>query len=184
MVKKILLFVAAVAVITGCAKVQVVAPKEPIKVDIAMRLDVYQHVAKDIDAIEDLVTGGKAPGQQSLLRGFVGVAYAEEGLSPEIEKAAMRRKARYGVLNAAESKGQIGETNTGYVELRPAGKGDSGLKDIVSAENSDRAVIYSSIAKKNGATVAEVQKMYAKKLQSGAPTGTPIESEPGEWRVK
>ena len=34
------LMVAAV----GCAKVQVQAPKEPIKVDITMRLDVYQHV--------------------------------------------------------------------------------------------------------------------------------------------
>jgi len=31
----------------GCAKVQVQAPKEPIKVDISMRLDVYQHVEKD-----------------------------------------------------------------------------------------------------------------------------------------
>ena len=45
-------------VLGGCASVQVNAPKEPIKMDISMRLDVYQHVVKDIDDIESIVAGG------------------------------------------------------------------------------------------------------------------------------
>ena len=41
----------------GCATVRMKAPKEPIKVDISMRLDIYQHVQKDIEAIENIVSG-------------------------------------------------------------------------------------------------------------------------------
>ena len=43
----------------GCARVMVQAPKEPIKVDISMRLDVYQHIQNDIDDIESIVSGSK-----------------------------------------------------------------------------------------------------------------------------
>ena len=49
--KKIFLACCAVVIGLGCARVRVEAPKEAIKVDISMRLDVYQHVQKDIDEI-------------------------------------------------------------------------------------------------------------------------------------
>ena len=178
---KIGIIFSALLVAVGCARVQVVAPKDPIKVDIAMRLDVYQHVEKDIDAIENIVSGNKPSGKLiSMLNHFVGVAYAEEGLSAEVEGAAMRRKARYQGLASAESSGRIGENKSGFVELR----GDASLGSLVSDENSDRMVIYRSISEKNGAALNEVQKLYAKKLQSGAPSGTPIESDSGEWTTK
>ena len=55
----------------GCAKVRVEAPKEAFKVDISMRLDIYQHVGKDIDSIENIVSGAaqkqSAPGAKNLL---------------------------------------------------------------------------------------------------------------------
>ena len=38
------LLILAIIISLGCAKVQVQAPKEPIKVDISMRLDIYQHI--------------------------------------------------------------------------------------------------------------------------------------------
>ncbi len=185
MVRKLGIIFTVLFVALGCARVQVVAPKDPIKVDIAMRLDVYQHVEKDINTIEDIVSGKKSGGKpQSMLNYFVGVAYAEEGLSAEVEGAAMSRKARYQDLASAESSGHIGENRSGFVELRAAGTGDASLDSLVSAENSDRMIIYNSIAGKNGATLDEVQKLYAKKLQSGAPSGTPIESASGEWMTK
>lgn len=185
MLRKVSIFITAIFVVTGCARVQVVAPKEPIKVDIAMRLDVYQHVEKDIDAIEEMVSGNKAAGKlHSMLSYFTGIAYAEEGLSGDIEEAAMRRGARYDRLAAAESKGLIGETNSGLLELRGAGSSDASLNELVSAENNDRMIIYRSVAKKNGATLDEVRELYAKKLQAKAPSGTPVESASGEWRAK
>jgi hypothetical protein len=61
--KMIYLAVMILFLSVGCARVRVEAPKEAIKLDISMRLDIYQHVAKDIDAIEDIVSGsgGKTP---------------------------------------------------------------------------------------------------------------------------
>lgn len=181
MVRKIGVIFIVLFIAIGCARVQVVAPKDPIKVDIAMRLDVYQHVEKDINAIEDIVSGKTPSGKlQSMLNSFVGFAYAEEGLSIEAEGAAMRRKARYQDLVSAESSGRIGENKSGFVELR----GEASYNGLVSAENGDRMIIYRSIAEKNGAALSEVQKLYANKLQSSAPTGTPIESASGEWLIK
>ncbi|MDP2911312.1 MAG: hypothetical protein Q8N76_03140, partial [Candidatus Omnitrophota bacterium] len=55
------IFIVSIALVAflGCARVRVEAPKDPIKLDISMRLDIYQHVAKDIDAIEGIVSGNE-----------------------------------------------------------------------------------------------------------------------------
>ena len=177
----------------GCARMQVGGTKEPIKMDISMRLDIYQHVQKDIDDIESIVSGAKedkkAGDKQSLLGMIVGEAYAQDDLSPELEQAALRRKDRLTELSSWEEKGVIGENKNGFVEIRNSQGADSSVSQIVSAENSDRMIIYQSIAKKNGTLVAEVQKLYAKRLQQNAPSGTPIEAvseETGavEWKTK
>jgi uncharacterized protein YdbL (DUF1318 family) len=161
----------------GCARLRVEGPKEPIKLDITMRLDVYQHVTKDIDAIESMVNAPAAAPKksngQSLLHLFVGYAYAQEGLSPEVQEAVKRRRDRLSELSSLESAGIVGENKSGLVEIR--GKGDAGAQALVSAENSDRMVIYQSVAKKNGTSVSDVQMLYAKRLQNDAPAGTPIE---------
>ncbi len=58
--KKFWVILGVLVVFFGCARVRVEAPKEAIKLDISMRLDIYQHVTKDIDAIEDIVSGGSS----------------------------------------------------------------------------------------------------------------------------
>jgi len=158
----------------GCARVEVQAPKEPIKVDISMRLDIYQHVEKDIDAIESIVSGGKE--KQSFLDYFISNAYAEEGLSSEVEQAALRRRDRLSELSAWQSKGVIGENKRGFVEIVKQSSADPSLGQLVNQENSDRRIIYESLAKKNNTTVGEIEKLYAQRLQSSAPAGCPIET--------
>ena len=190
--KTFILALAGLIVCTGCARVRVEAPKDPIKVDISMRLDVYQHVEKDIDAIEDIVSGSKTEPQskvyQNLLGLFVEDAYASEGLSPAVEQAALRRKDRLSELTSWQSQGVVGENRSGLVEIRNSEKADASVKALVAAENSDRMVIYQGIAEKNGTSVAEVQKLYAKHLQDAAPGGTPIEVSDGasasQWKIK
>ncbi len=181
----------ALAAFFGCARVRVEAPKEPIKLDISMRLDIYQHVAKDIDAIEDIVSGNgtkPAKGKEgSMLDLFVKDAYAQESLSPEVEQAAYNRRDRKPQLVSLEESGVAGENKLGMVEIR--GDADSSIKALIDAENTDRMIIYNAIAAKNGISIEEVQKMYAKKLQGGANPGTPIETlneSTGqyEWKVK
>ena len=173
----ILVFGICLLNLMGCARVKVEAPKEPIKVDISMRLDIYQHVEKEINAIEDIVSGSdekpKAKDDHSLLGYFVNSAYAQENLSPEVEQAALRRKDRRAELTSLESKGAVGEDKSGLVVLMS--KDDLVADKLVKQENSDRMIIYESIARKNGTSVEDVQKLYAKRLQKDAPAGTPIE---------
>ena len=96
--KKIVSVVVMAALMLGCAKVRMEAPKDPIKLDITMRLDVYQHVSEDIDKIENIVAGkdekpkASQSGDQSFLSILVTEAYAQEELSPELKEAALRRK--------------------------------------------------------------------------------------------
>lgn len=183
--EKLLFFAVIFGVLLGlgCAQVQVKAPKEPIKVDITMRLDIYQHVKKDIDDIESIVSGETKPKKMKLNFIFTN-AYAEEGLGPEVEQAALRRRDRLSELNSWQEKGAIGENRMGLVEARKSGA-PSGL---ITSENSDRMIIYQAIAKKNEAPLDEVQKLYAFKLQENAPSGTPIEvltaSGSYEWKIK
>ena len=120
---------------------------------------------------------------------FIGSAYAQEGLSPEVEEAALRRKDRREELSSWEAKGVVGENKLGLVELKDSGAGAPDIAQLIKTENSDRMVIYQSVAKKNNSAVEDIQKLYAKRLQQDAPAGTPIEvlneaSGSYEWKIK
>jgi len=151
-----------------------------------MRLDIYQHIEKDIDAIEGIVSGSKdkataGKDNQSFLGGFVTAAYAQDALDSVVEAAAYRRRDRRDALVALEAKGAIGENKSGLLIVKQAG--DPTAAEIVNAENSDRMIIYQGLAKKNGSSVEDVEKLYAKRLQADAPAGTPIETADG-WVTK
>lgn len=192
--KKLVLFLMLGVIFgLGCARVRVEAPKEPIKVDISMRLDIYQHIQKDIDAIESIVSGSetkpKKGDNQSWLGYFVNTAFAEEELSPEVERVALRRRDRISDLNNSQSGGVIGENKFGLVEIRAPEKTDSAVEALVKTENSDRMIIYEAVAERNNTSVEEVQKLYAQRLQKDAPAGTPIEvlnesTGKYEWKIK
>ena len=136
----------------------------------------------DIDEIENMVTGDspKRKGSQSFLNLGVTEAYADEGLSSDVQAAALRRKERRADLVALEEQGILGENKMGLVEVRKAG---AKIAFPVDAENSDRMIIYRAVAEKNGSSVEEVQKLYAKRLQADAASGTPIEVDSG-WTIK
>jgi len=191
--KKPMLFLFGIIFTLGCARVMLETPKEPIKVDISMRLDVYQHIIKDIDEIENIVSGseGKPTSDQtqSLLDYFICSAYAQEGLSPELEQAALRRRDRHSKLTSWQEKGIIGENRLGLLVIRDPEGADASLEKLVKEENNDRMVIYQAVAKKNNTSLEEVQKIYAERLQNDAPSGTAVEalnkaSGVYEWQIK
>jgi uncharacterized protein YdbL (DUF1318 family) len=173
-------FLIGTLVLIGCAHVQVDAPKDPIKMDISMRLDVYQHVVKDIDDIENLVNGKEADAAKKLSDIIVPPAHADD-MNPALREAALRRKDRLAEISSLEASGVIGEDKSALLALR----GSSPQADsLIAQENSDRLIIYRSIAAQNGTPVEEVQKLYAQRLQAKAPSGTAIEKSNGEWIVK
>lgn len=190
--KRIAVAVLMAVVMLGCARVRVEAPKEPIKLDVSMRIDVYQHVQKDIDAIEDIVSGSAgqsaAAGPQSRLQFFTGIAYAEEELDPSVKEAALRRKDRLAALHAALQQGIIGENKSGLVAVVNQAAADSSVQSLVSEENNDRMMIYQALAAKNNTSVADIQSVYASRLQNDAPSGAFIEARTGsgtyEWKRK
>jgi uncharacterized protein len=183
----LLVFLLVMSFSYGCAKVRVGGTPEPIKLDISMRLDIYQHVEKDIDAIEGIVSGAKGNKKAGDKQGFLGIlvseAYAQEGLSPEVEQAAMRRKDRLADVSALEGRGVIGENKDGLLELRNP-QSDASAGGLVAGENADRMQIYEAVARKNGTSIAEVQRLYSKRLQNNAPSGAPVQAQDGAWTVK
>jgi uncharacterized protein YdbL (DUF1318 family) len=192
---KVIIFVAlAAATGLGCARLNVGGAKEPIKVDISMRLDIYQHVQKDIDSIENIVSGDKSqptkkPGGRSLLNYLISEAYAQEGLSPEVEQAALRRKDRKAALSVWEAQAVVGENRSALAEIRNPEVADSTVIELVRSENEDRMIIYRALAKKYGQTLEEIQKTYFEKLVNLAPEGTPVETfnivdGSFEWKAK
>ncbi len=177
----------------GCTRIKLEGSKKPIKVDISMRLDVYQHLQKDINTIENIVSGPdkkhKNSGGQSLLNYILPYAYAGNEIPPKIKQAALRRKERLSELSSWESRGVIGENKVGLVEIRNNGVRNNSLKRLVKAENKDRTIIYNLLAKRDNTSLLDIQKMYAERLQKDAPAGTPIEAlNPNtgnyEWRIK
>ena len=191
--KILILLLTSVIVVAGCARVLVHAPKEPIRVDISMRLDIYQHIEKDIDEIENIVSGSSEKPQSkaspNILNFFVKEAYADEGLSPQVEQAALRRRDRRSQLFSWEEKGVVGENKVGLAEVRILDQVNDATQKLIEAENSDRMLIYQAVAVKNGTSVEEVQKLYAKRLHADSPSGTPIEvfneaNGSYEWKIK
>ncbi len=179
------------ALVTGCASLTMRAPKEPIKVDISMRLDVYQHVQEDIDEVESLVSGtGGSSSVISPAGFFVGTAFAqEEGLSGRVKEAALRRRDRRSELRSYQAKGVIGENAYGFVEVHDQARADEKVRKMVINENDDRDIIYKSIAAGNNAPIEGVQTMYADRLQEDVPLGTPVQrlnrsTNKYEWEIK
>ncbi len=176
-------------VFLGCARVSIDS-KEPIKVDVTMRLDIYQHVNKDVDSIENLISGtaSEEPKEAALKTSFfllgVQAAYAEDAVDypADVMQAIESRKDRRDKLTVLEAEGVIGENFNGLVELK--GRGGDIVLSIVSEENRDRRKIYEFVAKKNGVSYEETARISARRIQGDAPTGTPVESAAGVWSVK
>ena len=175
----------ALLFLLGCARVTVES-KQPIKLDVTMRLDIYQHVAKDVTAIEDMISApGAGQGKTSFLSFGVNEAYAQEesDFPSDVKAAIERRKERRLALTSWEAKGAIGENTRGLVEVKVASAG-SEVSNLVQKENSDRNIIYKYVASKNGAVEDETGRLFAKRIQADAPQGTPIEAPDGSWNTR
>jgi uncharacterized protein YdbL (DUF1318 family) len=179
----------AMFVFLGCARLSIDS-KQPIKLDVTMRLDIYQHVSKDVDSIENLISGSASenppavPLKTSLFSIGVETAYAQEDsvFPPDVMQAIESRKERRDKLVALEAQGVIGEDFNGLVALKGAG-GDVAAS-VVSEENNDRKKIYGYVAEKNGAGYQETARISARRIQSDAPSGTPVETAAGVWSTK
>lgn len=131
--------------VTGCAPVQL-QTKEPLKVDISMKVDVYQR------------EGGSST-QRKL---------------GESEVAALRRRdTRMGEIWAMKNDGVATEGANGYLEPHPKSGWDPAyIQKLVTEENADRKVIYEAeamdTARPLSAVEAEAGKRFRQQSYGGA----------------
>ncbi len=92
-----------------------------------------------------------------------------------------RMAARIPAINTLKDQGVVGENNKGFLEYRTAGKPQ---KDLIQAENTDRAAVYAAIGKNQGASPALVGERRAKMIAENEQAGHWIQKSDGSWYKK
>ena len=158
------LFFAAALALAACKSIPIdVGTKEPVKVDIAMKVDVYQHSDPN------------------------GPKKATPAPQADIGKS---RRNRMGEIQLLKNSRLVGENHAGYLELRTVPPGEYGdyVKTTVEAENSDRARLIEKLAKEKNVPVSQAERQQADLFQKGAFTGEWIEVPDAEgkfaWKQK
>ncbi len=162
---RILCTIAAAILAAGCSTPTVnLSTAEPIKVDISMRLDVYQHSKET----------GASP------------AVASSGSS---EPEARRRNRMADIQNFKNSR-LVGEDHNGLLAVRVESPGEEGeyVRKTVAAENEDRMALMKTAAERGKKSLPAVQAEQASLWQKRSFEGELIEiSKPDgtfEWTEK
>jgi hypothetical protein len=151
------------ALLAGCKAPSInLATNEPIKVDIAMRLDVYQHAPAD----------GTPPPAGSPTPAPAG----------RTGNSAEREKNREADIQVFKNSRLVGEAHTGLLVVLTEPAGDYGdyVRRTVAAENADRMAQMKALAKKQKRPLPEVQTEQAALWANRSFKGEWIEtSKPG-----
>jgi hypothetical protein len=105
---------------------------EPLKVDLTMRLDVYQYRGEEVGDKEELKS---------------------------ISEAVERQRNRMAEIQELKNNRIVGEDHRGQLNLRqtPAGEWGAYVKRTVEAENTDRMLLMRNEAKESNRPLHEVQ---------------------------
>lgn len=126
---------------------------DPVKVDLNMRVDVYQHpdstVQKRVTSTQPATT----------------------------EDAQTRLRNRMGEIQVLKNNRIVGESHKGLLEIRNKPPGEFGeyVQRLVDAENKDRAAMMQDIAQKKSVPSEEVQRQQAELARNKAFSGEWIE---------
>ena len=139
---------------------------DPVKVDLNMRVDVYQHadtaVQKRVAASQPAVT----------------------------EDVQTRLRNRMGEVQVLKNNRLVGESRKGLLEIRNQPPGEFGdyVQRIVEAENKDRLAMIEEIAQKQHLRREEVERQQAELARNKAFNGEWIEVQQPDgtfaWKQK
>ena len=82
-------------------------------------------------------------------------------------------------LDQLRASGAVGERYDGYAEAL-----QSGAAGVVQQVNAKRRQIYQQTADKEGASVDQIGRVYARQIFAKAPPGTKLLQENGSWVTK
>ena len=86
-------------------------------------------------------------------------------------------------LQQAKNMGAVGEMQSGYLGVVSSAAPDE-VKALVAGINEKRKSVYQDIAKRNGTSLAAVEKLAGGKAISKTLSGQYIMSPSGEWMKK
>ena len=86
-------------------------------------------------------------------------------------------------LDAAKSKGLVGEKADGYLGVVAASPA-ADVRALADSVNAQRRAKYEAIARKNGTAVDAVAALAGEKLVERAPAGQWVTDAAGNWRRK
>ena len=161
MIRTAVTALAAAATLTGCKLPDVnLTTSDPLKVDINVKLDVYQHGKP-----------GDAPAGSA-------ASTAEVRTEPLVRE---RQRNRGAEIQTLKNNRLVGENHRGLLTIRDLPAGDYGdyVKRTVGAENEDRVFLMVDAAKKENLQMHEVQDREWKALAERAFAGEWIE-QPGD----
>lgn len=147
-----------VTCLCGCTPTINLATPDPVKVDVAVRLDVYQKTAPT-----------KAKEEQSSL------------------EIAANRRLRSGQIQQLKNDGVVGEDRDGYLDMKSPPKDATYLtyaQGVVSAENADRSFLYLSNAQAQNKPLEMIERDYAQMWSDRAFPGEWVQKENGTWTRK
>jgi len=123
---------------------------------------------------------------------LIPAAYAQEEVTnPKIRALKQSLSERFPKLRPFFDKGNIGETNDGFIRIRDESglnlKEKALLRNLVKDENNDRRNFYAEYAKAkeiDPSQVNRVRKIFAERWINEAKVGWWIQKEDGEWIKK
>ena len=142
----------------GCSPTINLATPEPVKVDVGVRLDVYQKTAPT-----------KAKEEQSSL------------------EIAANRRLRSGQIQQLKNDGVVGEDRDGYLDPRKQPADPKYLayaQGVVAAENGDRSFLYLANAQAQNKPLEMIEREYAQLWSERAFPGEWVQKENGTWTQK
>ena len=149
------LLVALLPILAACNPTVRVATPEPLKVDVDMRVDIYQHATGDTPAN-----------------------------GPDSE-AQDRRRARMAEIQNLKNARVAGENRRGLLSLvqPPAGEYGDYVRRTVEAENADRLALMKQLAAERRVPLATIETEQANLWRERAFPGEWIEVQvDGAWR--
>ena len=125
---------------------------------------------------------------------LIPAAYAQEEVevsTPKIRALKQSLKERFPKLRPFFDKGNVGETNDGFIRIRDESdlnlKEKALLRNLEKDENNDRRNLYSEVAKAldvDPSQVNRVWKIFAERWINEAKAGWWIQKEDGGWIKK
>jgi len=144
--------------LAGCSPTINLATPDPIKVDVGVRLDVYQKTAPT-----------KEKEQQSSL------------------EVAANRRLRSGEIQQLKNDGIVGEDRDGYLDLRKPPTDPKYLayaQGVMADETADRSFLYLTNAQAQNKPLEMIESEYAQLWRDRAFPGEWIQKEDGTWTQK